>query len=96
MRTPKTVEEREQERVRIGAVHFRLVMANAMDNLTRSCMEIQSVFLRNGVAPKGYLQAQEELDAAANVKAWAEGEPDVAAPHEEWEQLYQVRKAKSA
>ena len=89
----RTVHEREAQRHRMSTIYFKLNMASAMDNLTRSCMDLQMVYLRSGVLQKGVLGVQEELDAGETVKAWCDGDKDAIEPAVEWESLYQVRTA---
>lgn len=92
----RTVAEREAQRQRMGTVYFKLNMTGKMDNLTRSCMDLQMVYLRTDVMQRGVLGVQEELDAGAMVEAWCDGDKDAVEPAVEWESLYQVRTASPA
>lgn len=92
----RTFVEREAQRQRLSTIYFKLNMANRMDNLTRSCMDLQMVYLRAEVLQKGVLGVQEELDAGETVVAWCKGEKDAIEPAVEWESLYKVRTAAPA
>jgi len=87
----RTVNEREGQRQRMSTIYFKLNMTGRMDNLTRSCMDLQMVYLRTGVLQKGVLGVQEELDAGATVVAWCDGDNDAIEPAVEWESLCKVR-----